>query len=75
MIVKRIVTNKVKCLLCDTIVESEHRHHFVSCKCGNIAADGGKEYIRRIGNGIRNRETVQEMNETYEEEIKSEWEK
>lgn len=73
MKVERIVTNKVKCLLCDTEVESKHRHDFKSCKCGNIAADGGKEYIRRVGNGLDNPETIQEMNETYEEEVTDEY--
>lgn len=74
MKIQRIVTNKCKCLLCDIIIESEHRHNFVSCKCGNIAVDGGKDYIRRIGNGVTNPETIQELNETYEEEVKMSWE-
>jgi cytochrome b involved in lipid metabolism len=49
---KRIIRNSVKCHKCDTEVESKHVHHFISCKCGNIIADGGKEYLRRIGSAL-----------------------
>ena len=41
--------NSVKCLKCNTILISWHRHDFVSCKCGNFI-DGGFSY-RRIGGG------------------------
>jgi DNA-directed RNA polymerase subunit N (RpoN/RPB10) len=44
-----ILTNKVKCLKCGEIIESKYRHDFVSCSCGNIAVDGGHEYLRRVG--------------------------
>jgi len=45
-----IITNKVKCNVCNDIIESIHRHDFKWCKCGNIAVDGGKDYLRRVGN-------------------------
>lgn len=47
----RITRNAVKCLNCNEIIESVHRHHFVSCPCGSIAVDGGCEYLRRVGDG------------------------
>lgn len=44
-----IIKNSVKCLKCNDIIESVHRHDFVTCKCGNISVDGGKDYLRRVG--------------------------
>ena len=44
-----IKSNKVKCKKCHDIIESVHRHNMVSCKCGAISVDGGKEYLRRVG--------------------------
>ena len=45
-----ILINKAKCKNCEDIIESKHRHDFVSCSCGKIAVDGGKDYLRRMGN-------------------------
>lgn len=45
-----IVTNKAKCKKCGDIIESKHRHDFVFCSCGAIAVDGGKSYLKRVGN-------------------------
>ena len=39
--------NKAKCLKCGDIIESKHRHDFVTCKCGNISVDGGRDYHKR----------------------------
>jgi hypothetical protein len=47
-----IIQNAVICNKCDDFIFSKTRHDFVSCKCGNIAVDGGQEYLRRVG-GIR----------------------
>lgn len=46
---KKIKRNRARCRKCITIIESEHRHDYVSCKCGAIAVDGGKDYLRRAG--------------------------
>lgn len=46
----QIVCNKVQCLNCNDIIESRHRHDFVTCKCGNTSVDGGHDYLRRLGN-------------------------
>lgn len=45
----KIVRNSVKCLACNEEVESKHRHDFRWCNCGNIAVDGGKDYLKRSG--------------------------
>lgn len=44
---ERIIRNSVHCNECDTEIESTHRHDFKYCPCGNIAVDGGKDYLRR----------------------------
>lgn len=49
MKVKKITANKAKCLKCQTVIESVHRHDFVRCKCGAVFVDGGKDYLRRGG--------------------------
>ena len=50
----RVLTrNAVKCLLCDTILESKHRHHFVECRCENQSfVDGGLAYNRVGGKDL-----------------------
>ena len=41
--------NKIKCLVCNTILVSESRHDFQACKCDNHSyCDGGDDY-QRIG--------------------------
>ena len=45
-----IISNKVKCKNCGEIIESETINDFKRCSCGKIAIDGGKEYLKRIGN-------------------------
>lgn len=47
---KKIKRNRVKCKCCGEVIESLSTHHFVSCSCGRCAVDGGKEYLKRIGN-------------------------
>lgn len=41
--------SKAKCLDCEDILESKHRHDFVKCKCGNSFLDGGDDYFRGGG--------------------------
>ena len=36
---------KIKCLLCNDIIESRHRHDLVSCECENCYIDGRKDYL------------------------------
>lgn len=34
----------IRCKKCGDVIESTHRHDFKFCKCGAVAADGGKDY-------------------------------
>lgn len=47
MSMKKIVRNMIKCNLCGDVIESKHRHDFVTCKCGSCSVDGGNDYLRR----------------------------
>lgn len=44
---QKIITNKIKCNKCGDEIESKHTHDFKFCKCGTVAVDGGKSYLRR----------------------------
>lgn len=43
----KIISNKVKCNKCNTVIESKHVHDFKWCPCRSIAVDGGREYLKR----------------------------
>lgn len=51
--------NAVRCLTCDTVIESTHRHDFKWCNCPHgsgteVAVDGGSAYSKRcFGNDAR----------------------
>jgi len=47
--ISKILTNKAQCKDCGDIIESTYRHDFVTCSCGAISVDGGKDYLRRVG--------------------------
>ena len=47
---KILIRNMARCKKCDEIIESIHRHDFVTCKCGAVSVDGGTDYINRTGN-------------------------
>lgn len=38
--------SKIRCLECDTVIESKSRHDFQRCPCGNAFIDGGDDYVR-----------------------------
>ena len=46
--------NRAKCKLCNTIVESKHRHDYTTCACGEISVDGGDDYWRCVANDPNN---------------------
>ena len=35
--------NRAKCKICKEIIESFHRHDYVTCSCGEISIDGGQD--------------------------------
>tara|TARA_R110000822_G_scaffold15369_22_gene53057 strand:- start:1 stop:306 length:306 start_codon:yes stop_codon:yes gene_type:complete len=45
-----IVTNQVEYLKCGDKPYSAHGHDMRWCGCGNIAVDGGQDYLKRAGN-------------------------
>ena len=46
-VIKVLTRNAVKCLVCNTILESKYQHHFVECGCRNQSfVDGGLVYSR-----------------------------
>ena len=45
----KIIVNKIKSKKCGDKIESTYRHDFKFCKCGAVAVDGGKDYLRRLG--------------------------
>jgi hypothetical protein len=45
---RKIIKNAIKCIHCGDIIESRHRHDFVTCSCGCCSIDGGTEYLKRV---------------------------
>lgn len=46
-VIKVLTRNAVKCLVCNTVLDSKHQHHFVECGCKNQSfVDGGLMYTR-----------------------------
>ena len=44
-VIKVLTRNAIKCLVCNTVLESKHQHHYNQCNCSNKAAvDGGLDY-------------------------------
>lgn len=39
----------IKCLRCNEIIQSLHRHDFRYCFCGAVAVDGGRDYLNISG--------------------------
>ena len=62
-----ILSNKVQCRKCKDIIESKHRYDFVKCKCGAIAIDGGKNYLKRSAKHLDDIIELSEYTEGYNE--------
>lgn len=61
----KIKRNAVRCKLCGDVIESKHRHDYVTCSCGNAAVDGGHDYLRRAyREGIDSLEELSEYEDT-----------
>lgn len=43
----RIIKNMIMCNNCKDVIESKFRHDFVTCNCGRVSVDGGKDYLKR----------------------------
>ena len=57
---QKINVNRIKCIKCGDIIESNSVHDFKFCTCGAVAVDGGRDYLRRCGK----REDWEELSET-----------
>ena len=42
-----ITRNAIQCNTCLDIIESKHVHDYVSCGCGRVSVDGGRDYLKR----------------------------
>jgi hypothetical protein len=58
----RISRNVAECTLCGSIIESKHIHDFVTCSCGNLSVDGGRDYIKRSAKDMTQ---VNELSENF----------
>ena len=48
-----LARNAIKCLQCNTVLESKYQHDFQQCSCSNQAAtDGGLLYQRILANNF-----------------------
>lgn len=51
--IKVMTRNAVKCLSCNTVLESKYRHDYVQCQCSNeVATDGGLSYQRYMAKDL-----------------------
>ena len=48
-VIKVLTRNAVKCLVCNTVLESKHRHHFFECGCENQTFNDGGLMYSRVG--------------------------
>lgn len=56
-----IRSNKAKCLKCDDVIISMHRHDYNTCSCGNLSVDGGLDYLKRNYRDVDNVEELSEI--------------
>ena len=63
-----IISNKVRCLVCGEVIESTSVHDFKWCKCGNVAVDGGHDYLKRCYKTNNYEELSETTNEEGEED-------
>lgn len=56
----KLIRNRCQCRKCGDIIESKHTHDFVSCQCGAIFTDGGKDYVRR---GYKDKNDIIDLSE------------
>ena len=47
---EEIISNKIKCKKCGNIIESKSTNDYKRCSCRTVAIDGGKDYLKKIGN-------------------------
>lgn len=50
---------KIRCKLCDTIIEGDKRGTFITCKCGKCYIDETPWYVR-VGGNIEDLEEIKD---------------
>lgn len=45
---QKILANRIRCRYCGDIVESKSPYEMQFCRCGRVAANGGRERLGRI---------------------------
>lgn len=40
---------KIRCRICDDVIEGDKKGTFINCKCGRIAIDETEYYVKIIG--------------------------
>ena len=60
-----IISNKAKCLKCGDVIESKYCCDFVTCSCGSLSVDGGRDCLRRL---FVNRSKFQELSECTDDD-------
>lgn len=51
--------NRIRCLKCNTVIESKYRRDFVWCPCHTVFIDGGNAY-KRMGGDLAQIRIVQD---------------
>ena len=71
-----IILNRARCLECGEEVASRYRHDFVTCECGAMSVDGGRDYLKRCAKDLNKIEettvyaiTTRELEEIIEARI------
>lgn len=64
-----ITKNAAQCKKCNTVIESKHRHDYVSCSCNEISIDGGCDYLRRTENNFGNLIELSKCRKSTKEEL------
>ena len=67
--------NAVRCVPCDEVLYSAHRHDFVSCSGGHVFVDGGSAYQRRGWDTDANYEEIDEWPIVPSRRVLNEWDK
>jgi hypothetical protein len=46
---KQCIVDGLYCNKCNDVIYSTHRHGMISCSCGQVSIDGGKDYTKISG--------------------------
>ena len=64
---QKIISNKIKCKKCGDIIESKDVNEMKRCSCGQVAVDGGLQYLKRL---FKNKEDFEELSIVEKDKVK-----